>query len=132
MKLSHFAAVAFLGASLVTSALAQATEPASAPGMGQGPGMGSGLGMGSGAGQGGKSAGFGWSNNNTTGWALMTPDERTAHQAKMRAVTTYDGCKTLVEENHKIMETRAKEKGVKLPTPRQNGCKVMKARGLIK
>lgn len=88
--------------------------------------------MGSGAGQGGKSAGFGWSNNNTTGWALMTPDERTAHQAKMRAVTTYDGCKTLVEENHKIMEVRAKEKGVELPTPRQNGCKVMKARGLIK
>jgi hypothetical protein len=50
----------------------------------------------------------------------------------MRDVTTYDECKTLLEENHKIMEARAKEKGVKLPTPRQNGCKVMKARGLIK
>ncbi len=62
----------------------------------------------------------------------MTPEEHTVHQKKMRDVTTYDECKTLLEENHKIVEARAKEKGVKLPTPRQNGCKVMKARGLIK
>ena len=88
--------------------------------------------MGSGSGMNNKAARFGWNNNNTTGWSLMTPQERTAHQAKMRAVTTYDECKTLLEENHKMMEVRAKEKGVKLPTPRQNGCEVMKTRGFIK
>ena len=30
------------------------------------------------------------------------------------------------------MEERAKEKGVQLKPPRQNGCDVMKARGIIK
>ena len=129
MKLSHFMTVAFLGASLATTTLAQPAQQASAPGAGAGSGTGSGL---AGAGQNNKAAGFRWSNNNTTGWALMTPEEHTVHQKKMRDVTTYDECKTLLEENHKIMEARAKEKGVKLPTPRQNGCKVMKARGLIK
>jgi hypothetical protein len=124
MKLSHFVTVAFLGASLATTTLAQPAQQASAPGAGAGSGTG--------AGQNNKAAGFRWSNNNTTGWALMTPEEHTVHQKKMRDVTTYDECKTLLEENHKIVEARAKEKGVKLPTPRQNGCKVMKARGLIK
>ena len=62
----------------------------------------------------------------------MTQEERAANQAKMRAVTTYDECKLLQDENHKTMEARAKEKGVKLPPPRQNGCNVMKARGFIK
>ena len=132
MKLSHFAVVAFLGASPVATSFAQPAQPASAPKMGPGSGMGSGSGMQAGPGHNNKAARFGWNNNNTTGWSLMTPQERTAHQTQMRAVTTYDECKTLLEENHKIMEARAKEKGVKLPTPRQNGCEVMKTRGFIK
>ena len=118
MKLSLFVAVAFLGVSLSAATLAQPAQQASGPGAGPG--------------QNNKAAGFGWSNSNTTGWSLMTPEERAVHQNKMRAVTTYDECKTLLEENHKAMEVRAKEKGVKLPAPRQNGCNVLKARGLIK
>jgi hypothetical protein len=50
----------------------------------------------------------------------------------MRAVTTYDECKLLQTEHRDVMETRAKEKGVTLQTPRQNGCDNLKARGLIK
>ena len=129
MKLSHLVAIAFLGASLATTSLAQPAQQASAPEVAPGSGMGAGL---RGAGQSNRAARFSWSNSNTTGWALMTPEERTANQNKMRTVTTYDECKTLLEANHKIMEARAKEKGVQLPTPRQNGCTVMKARGFIK
>jgi hypothetical protein len=132
MKLSHFVVVAFLSASLAGASFAQPAQPASSPRMGPGSGMGSGSGMEAGPGHNNKASRFGWNNKNTTGWSLMTPQERTAHQTKMRAVTTYDECKTLLEENHKMMEVRAKEKGVKLPTPRQNGCEVMKTRGFIK
>lgn len=126
MKFTHVAVVVFLGVSLAASAIAQPAQQASAPVMRPGSGMESGPGQNS------KAAHFGWSRSNTTGWALMTAEERTANQAKMRAVTTYDECKTLLEENHKMMEARAKEKGVKLPKPRQNGCEVMKTRGFIK
>ena len=69
---------------------------------------------------------------NGPGQALMTPEERTAMQAKMRAVKTYDECKLLQAEQHKTLEARAKEKGVTLPAPRQNSCDRMKARGLSK
>ncbi len=69
---------------------------------------------------------------NTPGWTLMTPEERTEMQTKMRAVKTYDECKQLQTEHHAAMEVRAKEKGVTLPEPRQNGCDRMKAKGWIK
>jgi len=94
--------------------------------------MGPGAGMGPAAGNRGKAARFAWNKTNTAGWSLMTAEERTANQAKMRAVKTYDECKALQDENHKTMEARAKEKGVTLPAPRQNGCDVMKARGYFK
>lgn len=80
----------------------------------------------------GNAARFNWNKDNSPGWALMTTQERTEHQTKMRAVKTYDECKTLQDEHHKLMEARAKEKGVTLPAPRRNGCDVMKAKGFIK
>ena len=75
---------------------------------------------------------FAWNKDYTPGWTLMTAQERTDFANKMREVKTYDECKALQEEHHKTMEARAAEKGVKLAPPRQNGCDVMKARGLIK
>ena len=72
-----------------------------------------------------------FSQKNTAGWSLMTQEERTAHQNKMRSVKTYDECKALQVEHHQQMEARAKEKGVTLPQPRANGCDRMKARGWI-
>lgn len=103
-----------LAGALSASAWAQ-SAPAAAPGMGAG-GM----------------RGMRFGQNNTPGWTLMTPQERTEHQAKMRAVKTYDECKLLQAEQHADMQARAKEKGVTLNTPRQNGCDNMKARGFIK
>lgn len=77
-----------------------------------------------------------WAANrkNTWGYQLMTPQERTEHQAKMRSFKTYDECKAYQEENHKQMEARAKEKGVTLPAMRAGGfgCDNMKARGYLK
>jgi hypothetical protein len=70
---------------------------------------------------------------NTAGWQLMTPEERIEHQNKMRSFKTYDECKAYQEQHHKMMEERAKQKGVTLPPmgPRY-GCDNLKARGYLK
>ena len=91
---------------------------------GPGPGMG---GPGAGGWQGWK-----WNSGNVAGWQLMTPEERTEHQNKMRSMKTYEECTAYQQEHRKLMEQRAKEKGATLPTPRMNACDRMKARGLIK
>lgn len=75
-----------------------------------------------------------WAANkdNTVGWQLMSPAERTEHQNKMRNLKTYDECKSYQDEHHKQMEARAKEKGLTLPAmgPRY-GCDNMKSRGFL-
>lgn len=114
-----------LAAALSASVLAQ-SGPVAGPGMGMGPGAGQ---MGPGA---RGMRGMRFDQTNTPGWTLMTSEERTANQTKMRAVKTYDECKVVQSEQHAVMEARAKEKGITLNTPRQNGCDVMKARGFIK
>jgi hypothetical protein len=126
MKLTCIAGVALLSASLSTTAFAQPAPQSTFAGMGSGAGMGPSAGQNSGV------ARFAWNKDNTTGWTLMTAEERKANQAKMRAVTSYEECKLLQEENHKTMESRAKENGVTLSATRLNGCNVMKARGFIK
>ena len=70
--------------------------------------------------------------NNTRGWTLMTPEERTAHREKMLSLKTYEECKAFQADHRSLMEARAKEKGLSLPIPRQNACDRMKARNLIK
>lgn len=129
MNLKSITLATLLGAALTASVLAQ-------PGPGMGGGMGGGGGM-QGAGPGTGPMGHGmrgmrFDKNNTPGWTLMTAEERAAHQAKMRAVKTFDECKQLQAEQHTAMEARAKEKGVVLNTPGRNGCDVAKARGMIK
>ncbi len=133
---------ALLGVALVSTAMAQP-----GPGWGGGPGMqrgmggaGGGYGMGPGGGYGmGYGMGSGaWggrgaagNSNMVRGWALMTPEERTAQQVKMRAVKTYDECKTVQGEHRTLMETRARDKGLTPFTPRGNPCDNLKARGMI-
>lgn len=118
MKLKHITLVAVLGAAIAAPSFAQ-----------PGPGMG-GMGMGGmGPGQGGR---YAINQDNTTGWALMTADERKAHQQKMWSFKTYDECKAYQEEHHKAMEAKAKETGKTLPAPRNNACDRMKASGTIK
>jgi hypothetical protein len=126
MKLSHLALIALLGTSVALPVYAQ-------PGPG-GPGVGPGAGMGPGPGRAAKAKGprFQFNKDNTYGWALMSTQERTAYRDKMLGAKTYDECKAVQDERHTLMEARAKEKGKTLPAPRQNGCDVMKARGLLK
>ena len=73
------------------------------------------------------------SKGNTWGWQLMTPEERTEHQNKMRSFKTYDECKAYQQEHHTQMEARAKEKSITLPAMGSGyGCDNMKARGYLK
>ena len=101
--------------------LSTATMAQPGPGMG-GPGMG---------GPGKGWSGWKWNSSTVPGWQLMTPAERTEHQNKMRSMKTYDECKAYHEEHRKLMEQRAKDKGVTLMTPRRNPCDMMKAREII-
>lgn len=119
----NLALIALLGAAFATPLLAQ-------PGPGWGM-MGGGMGMGMGGMGMGGGPGMRFAQNNGV-WSLMTPEERIANQNKMRAVKTYDECKLVQTEQRTLMESRAKEKGLNLPTPRQDGCDNMKARGFIK
>ena len=111
MKISHIAFVALLGTSVALPGYAQ-------PGPGPGPGPGRGR--------------FHFNQDNTFGWKLMSAQERAAHRDKMLAARTYAECKAAQDEQHQLMEARAKEKHMTLPTPRQNVCDRMKARGLLK
>lgn len=86
---------------------------------------------GGGMGPGGKGR-FAWNQDHTPGWILMTPEERTAWQAQMREVKTYEECKATQEAHRAVMAERAKEKGLPYAPPPHNGCDVMKARGFIK
>ncbi|WIM06400.1 MAG: hypothetical protein OHM77_03685 [Candidatus Nitricoxidivorans perseverans] len=104
---------------LLTAALTAATAFAQ---MGSGPGGG--------MGPGGKGR-LAWNQDYTPGWTLMSPEERSAWQAQMREVKTYEECKATQESHRSVMEERAKEKGVKLRPQRHSGCDVMKTRGLI-
>ena len=103
-----------------------------------GAGMGGGMGMQnagqrSGMGQGMHGGrGMRFNQNNMAGWSLMTPEERTAQQTKMRAAGSLGECQALQTEHRSAMEARAKEKGVTLPAPRQSGCQRMQAQGFFK
>jgi Spy/CpxP family protein refolding chaperone len=91
----------------------------------QGPGPGAGPGKGPGG-------GWQFGPNNTRGWSLMTAEEREQHRQKMLAMTTYADCKALLDEQRKLIDERAKERGVAAPRgPRTDMCERMKARGRI-
>jgi Spy/CpxP family protein refolding chaperone len=83
-------------------------------GGGMGPGMGQGMmgGMGHGMMQQGGPAGP------TAGQQLMTPEERSTLQEKMRNAKTPGERQKLAEANRAEMEKRAKEKGITLPEHR--------------
>lgn len=114
---------------LVIGVLAVPVLAEAGGGMGmQNAGPGNGMG---GQGMGGRGHGMRFSQNNMAGWSLMTPEERSAQQAKMRSAGSLAECQSLQAEHRSVMEARAKEKGITLPTPRQNGCQRMASRGFF-
>ena len=126
---------------LLTGVLAMPVLAEAGGGMGQGTGGGMGMqnagpgngmrGQGMGAGAGGRGHGMRFNQNNMTGWSLMTAEERSAQQAKMRSAGSLAECQSIQAEHRSVMEARAKEKGITLPTPRQNGCQRMASRGFF-
>jgi hypothetical protein len=59
---------------------------------------------------------------NTGGWA-MTPAERDAHRERMRSFKNEGDCRAYMDEHHKLMSERARERGRGVPgQPRQNAC----------
>ncbi len=138
MNFRSIALITLIGAALAAPVLAQ-------PGSGMGGGWGGGPcmqggGMRNGAGM-GPGARAGWGNkggrmmmanqDNVRGWSLLTPEERTSFQNRMRNVETYDECIQVQTEHRGMVEVRAKEKGVNLMTPMRNMCDNLKARGAI-
>jgi len=105
MRISTIILSAVLGTAIASTALAQG-----------GPGKGR----------------FAMGADNTPGWTLMTPEERSAHQQKMWSFKTYDECKAFQAEHHAAMAARAKEQGKTLRAPGVNACDRMLSRGVIK
>ena len=106
---------------LVIAAFALAASVALA----QGPGPGGGPGKGPGA-------GWQFGPDNTRGWSLMNAEERNAHRQKMLGATTLAECQAVLEEHRKLIEQRARERGVATPPgPRTDMCQRMKARGRL-
>jgi len=61
-------------------------------------------------------------NETVYGWELMSVKERKAHQAKMKKLKSPKERTAYLEKHHKLMEKRAKERGVTLPEiPMQGG-----------
>lgn len=118
MKLTQLTLIALLGAALAAPVFAQ-----------PGPGMGGGMGGGGGPGMGKR---FALDQNNTVGWALMTPQEHAAHRTQMWSFKNYDECVAYQQQHHETMAARAKEQGKQLIVPRSNACERMQARGLFK
>lgn len=97
-----------------------ANAPASAPCTGTG--MGAGMGMGMGKGHGGMAGA-----DYTHGWSMMTPQERSEHQARMQGMNTAAECRAYRDEHHQQMAERAKKQGGQpLPKPRHDACTGMK------
>lgn len=99
----------------VGAAMAQPGPGASAPrGMGPGPGMGQGMGPGMGP-------RFGA--DVTPGWAMMTPEERSAHQKAMAEAKTQGECAAARDQHRQAMAERAKARGQTMPAqPRRDVC----------
>lgn len=59
---------------------------------------------------------------NTSGWALMSPEERLEHQAKVRGFTNYDDCRAYQVAHHRLMVERAEQRGLPPPGGRHDFC----------
>jgi hypothetical protein len=60
--------------------------------------------------------------SNTRGWQIMTPEERIAHQAKIRSFNDYSACRAYQADHHRRMEDRARQQGRTLVTEQRDAC----------
>lgn len=62
------------------------------------------------------------SESNTSGWQYMTPEERIAHQARIRGFTNYADCLAYRQAHHQQMAERAQARGEVLTPGRRDVC----------
>ena len=63
---------------------------------------------------------------NTRGWQFMTPEERIEHQTRIRGFTTLEECRNYQVSHHQLMEERARQHGMPLPSGGQDICEHLK------
>ena len=66
------------------------------------------------------------SEENTRGWQLMTPEERIEHQSRIRGFASYEECHTYQVSHHRLMEERARQRGMELPRGERDICEHLK------
>lgn len=63
----------------------------------------------------------------TSGWSMMSRQERRDHHDKMMAMTDHGACTTHMQDHHAKMAERAKARGVTMPAqPRRDACAGLK------
>ena len=66
--------------------------------------------------------------SNTSGWQLMSPQERLRYQARIRRSGTYEECLRYEQEHEVAMRERARRGGQALPQNEQDACVSMQTR----
>ena len=117
MKQSHKFAVSIIASLGLGMAVAAAYANAGQAGGGVGPHATGGMQHGAKGGMGPGATGHGPAGQGA-GHALMTPDERTALQEKMRNAATTEERQTIAEATRTEMQKRAREQGITLPEQR--------------
>ena len=94
------------------------------PGMGRGMGPGAGMGPGHCRQADPAQPNCGWRMNrrNSPDYGLMSPDERAAHQSRLRSMQSREECLAYLQDHHAQMGERAKAQGKTLPAPRMRLC----------
>ncbi|HNC53205.1 MAG TPA: hypothetical protein PLO14_13365 [Accumulibacter sp.] len=67
------------------------------------------------------------SEGNTSGWHLMTPEERIEHQARIRGFKSYDDCHAYELAHHELMVARASAQGLQLPAHPRDFCEQLRS-----
>lgn len=124
LVLSGAFGLSFMAAQAQPSGNATAPQPPASGSMG--PGMHGGTGMGPHMG-GAMGQGMRGGPGDTVGWSLMTPEEQRQHHAKMMSFTDAKDCRAYVDQHHRLMVERAKQRGVTMPaTPMHDPCAGLK------
>lgn len=69
----------------------------------------------------GPGMGMGMSDEATPGWSMMSESERDEHRSRMRSGMSADDCQRYMQEHHRKMTERAKERGTTPPGAMRHG-----------
>ena len=65
--------------------------------------------------------------DDTTGWSLMSREERRQHMDKLRSMKDYESCRAYLDKQREDMTARASKLGRPLPQePRRDACAPLK------